>query len=44
MKRTTPISVLAPLDTPEAVSFMRVGTGPNVETPEQRYRRIVQQL
>ena len=44
LKRTTPISVLAPLDTPEAVSFMRVGTGPNVETPEQRYRRIAQQL
>jgi len=44
VKRTTPISVIAPLDTPEAVSFMRVGTGPNMETPEQRYRRITQQL
>jgi len=44
LKRTTPISLIAPLDTPEAVSFMRVGTGPNMETPEQRYRRITQQL
>ena len=44
VKRTTPVSVIAPLDSPEAVSFFRVGTGPNVETPEQRYRRITQQL
>jgi hypothetical protein len=44
LKRTTPVSVVAPLDSPEAVSFFRVGTGPNVETPEQRYRRITQQL
>lgn len=44
LKRTTPISVIAPLDSPEAVSFFRVGTGPNVETPEQRYRRVMQQL
>jgi len=44
IKRTTPISVFAPLDTPEAVSFFRTGTGPNMETPEQRYRRIMQQL
>jgi hypothetical protein len=44
VKRTTPVSVVAPLDSPEAVSFFRVGTGPNVETPEQRYRRITQQL
>jgi len=44
IKRTTPVSVVAPLDSPEAVSFFRVGTGPNVETPEQRYRRITQQL
>jgi len=44
IKRTTPISVIAPLDTPEAISFFRVGTGPNMETPEQRYRRIMQQL
>jgi len=44
IKRTTPISVIAPLDTPEAVSFFRVGTEPNRETPKQRYRRVVQQL
>ena len=47
VKRTTPISVLAPLDSPEAVSFFRVGpsvTGGNYETPEQRYRRVMQQL
>jgi len=47
VKRTTPISVIAPLDTPEAVSFFRVGptpNSPNYETPEQRYRRVMQQL
>ena len=47
VKRTTPISVMAPLDTPEAVSFFRVGptpNSPNYETPEQRYRRVMQQL
>lgn len=44
VKRTTPISVFAPLDTPEAVSFFRTGTGPNVLTPEQRYRKVMQQL
>lgn len=44
VKRTTPISVFAPLDTPEAVSFFRTGTGPNALTPEQRYRKVMQQL
>jgi hypothetical protein len=44
IKRTIPVSVVAPLDSPEAVSFFRVGTGPNVETPEQRYRRVMQQM
>ena len=47
LKRTTPVSVMAPLDTPEAVSFFRVGptpNSPNYETPEQRYRRVMQQM
>ena len=44
VKRTAPISVFAPLDTPEAVSFFRTGTGPNILTPEQRYRKVMQQL
>jgi len=44
LKRLTPVNVFASLDSPEAISFFRVGTGPNMETPEQRYRRIMQQL
>lgn len=44
VKRTVGINALVSLDSPEAVSFFRTGTGPNIETPEQRYRKITQQL
>lgn len=44
LKRLTPVNVFIPLHNPEATAFFRVATGKNTETPEQRYRRVMQQL
>lgn len=44
VKRTTGINALVALNSPEATSFFRVATGPNTQTPEQRYRKTMQQL
>jgi hypothetical protein len=43
-QRRTPISVLVPLDSPEAVSFIRVGSDVKTGTPGERYRKVMEQL
>jgi len=43
-QRRTPISVLVPLDSPEAVSFIRVGSDVKTGTPGERYKKVMQQL
>jgi hypothetical protein len=42
-QRRTPVSVLVPLDSPEAVSFIRVGDNEK-GTPGERYRKVMEQL
>ena len=46
LKRTAPVNLFVPLSDPQAVSFFRVGPTPGTkyETPEQRYRKVMQQL
>jgi len=43
-QRRTPLSVLVPLDSPEAVSFIRVGDDIKTGTPGERYRKVMKQL
>lgn len=43
-QRRTPVSVLVPLDSPEAVSFIRVGSDVKTGTPGERYRKVMEQL
>lgn len=43
-QRKTPVSVLVPLDSPEAVSFIRVGSDVKTGTPGERYRKVMEQL
>ncbi len=43
-QRRTPISVFVSLDSPEAVSFVRLGTGPTDLSPKERHRKVMQQL